>query len=58
MIDPNGTLADRVDCFLQTMQAINLLDRAVQELANQVLTLHVTLLQVIDTNCGKFYKSV
>ena len=32
LIDPNNTAADRLDCGLQTMQAIDLMVRSVQDL--------------------------
>ena len=32
-VDPNNTTTDRVDCSIQTMQAIDLLAMAVQELS-------------------------
>ena len=37
MIYPNETTSYRVDCVLKTMQVVNFLARAVQDLANQGL---------------------
>ena len=37
LADLNNTTSYRVDCVLKTMQVVNLLARAVQDLANQGL---------------------
>ena len=58
LMDPNDTASYRLKCGLQTMQAIDFLARSVQELGKRVLPADVTLLQVIDANCAKFYKDV
>ena len=57
MVDPNNTAADKVDCDLQTIQGIDFLARAVQDLSNRGLLEDVTLLQAIDTNYANLYKA-
>ena len=54
----NNTILYRVDCGLQTMQAIDFLSRTVQEISNRGLLVDVMLLQAIDADCANFYKSV
>ena len=53
LVGPNNTTAERVDCCLQTMQAIDFLAKAVQDLFNRVLPADVMLLQEINYNCAK-----
>ena len=57
LIDPSDTAVDRVDGGLQTMQAMNFLARAVQNVVNLGLLEYVTLIQAIDINCAKLYKA-
>ena len=58
LVYPNYTAADIVYFGLQTMQAIDFLASSVQDLVNRVLPVYVIIIQVIDANCGKFYKAV
>ena len=58
MIYPNETTSYRMDYGLQTMQAIALMSRVMQDLENRGLLSYATILQEIDADCDKFYKDV
>ena len=58
VVESNVNAKTQVECALQKIQAIEFMSRYAQDTSNRGLTLEMTLLQDIDTECANLYKSV